>query len=147
MTDTITLHPIGFVKNGITQTPRQRNWQLDTVSELIINPKLIDALEGLEVFSHIIVLFWFHKVKDETVLLKIHPMHRMDIPVTGLFATRTFNRPNRIGETVVSLVERQGNILRVKGLDAFDGTPVLDIKPYLRNGDIFPDARGPRWTH
>jgi tRNA-Thr(GGU) m(6)t(6)A37 methyltransferase TsaA len=146
-TKPIVLHPIGYVKNDITQTPSQRNWQLELISDLVIDHKWIEGLEGLEEYSHIIILFWFHKVKDNEVILKIHPMHRMDLPVTGFFATRTYNRPNRIGETVVKLIERRGNIVRVKGLDALDGTPVLDIKPYLRNGDFIPDARGPIWTH
>jgi len=146
-TNTITLHPIGYVKNGITQTPSQRDWHLDMVSDLMIDPKWINGLEGLETYSHIIVLFWFHRVKDENVTLKINPMHRLDLPAAGLFATRTYNRPNRIGETVVSLIERQGNILKVKGLDALDGTPILDIKPYLRSGDFIPDTRGPSWTY
>ncbi len=120
---------------------------METISDLIIDPEWTDGLEGLEVYSHIIVLFWFHKVKEEKVLLKIHPMHRLDLPLTGLFATRTYNRPNRIGETVVSLVARQDNILKVKGLDALDGTPILDIKPYLRSGDFISGTRGPHWTH
>lgn len=141
----IILHPIGYVKNGIARTPLQRDWQLETVSELIIAPEWGEGLEGLEVYSHIIILFWFHMVKDEKVVLKIHPMHRLDLPVTGLFATRTYNRPNRIGETVVTLIERRSNILRVKGLDALDGTPVLDIKPYLRSGDCIVDTQEPDW--
>ena len=146
---TIVFHPIGFVKNGVRETPRRPHWQLDTISELVVDPKWeegLEGLEGLEEFSHIIVLFWFDRLPEKHVPLKVHPMHRLDLPVTGLFATRTPNRPNRIGETVVSLIERTGNILKVKGLDALDGTPILDIKPYLRSGDLIPDAKGPSWT-
>ncbi len=142
----ITFSPIGYVKNGVRETPRRPNWQLETVSDLIVDRKWEEGLEGVEGFSHLIVLFWFDRISERDVLLKVHPMHREDLPVTGLFATRAPNRPNRIGETVVTLVERKGNLLRVKGLDALDGTPVLDIKPYLRSGDLFPDAAEPAWT-
>ena len=142
----ITLTPIGFVKNGVKQTPKWPDWQLETVSEIIVEPKWAEGLEGLEGFSHIIVLFWFHRIADGDVILKVHPMHREDLPVTGLFATRSPNRPNRIGETAVRLIERRGNILRVKGLDALDGTPVLDIKPYLTSGDLIREATVPPWA-
>jgi tRNA-Thr(GGU) m(6)t(6)A37 methyltransferase TsaA len=146
VTDPIILYPIGFVKNGVKQPPKKPDWQMDTVSQLIIEPKWVDGLVGLEAFSHIIVLFWLNKIPENEVLLKVHPMHRLDLPETGLFATRTPNRPNRIGETVVKLLERQGNILKVIGLDALDDTPVLDIKPYLTSGDFIPTATEPSWT-
>ena len=142
----ITFRPIGIVRNGVQETPKRKDWQLETVSELVIEPEWQGGLEGLEDFSHIIVLFSFDRVDDEQVLLKVHPMHRPDLPTTGMFATRTPNRPNRIGLTVVPLLERKGNVLRVKGLDALDGTPVLDIKPYLRSGELIPDATEPAWT-
>ena len=137
---------IGFVKNGITRNPRRPDWQLETVSELVIDPKWTGALVGLEDFSHIIVLFYFDRIDDPEVLLKVHPMHREDLPVTGLFATRTPNRPNRIGETVVPLLGRKENVLRVTGLDALDGTPILDIKPYLVSGDFIPGTKEPPWA-
>jgi tRNA-Thr(GGU) m(6)t(6)A37 methyltransferase TsaA len=142
----IILHPIGFVKNGVTQTPKRSDWQLEIVSDLVIDMKWIEGLEGLEEFSHIIVLFWLDRIIENEVLLKVHPMHRLDLPVTGLFATRTPNRPNRIGETTVRLLERRDNILKVIGLDALDGTPVLDIKPYLLSGDSIPTAMEPSWV-
>ena len=144
--DIITLHPIGFVRNGIKQTPKKPDWQLETASEIIIDTKWTEGLEGLEGFSHIIVLFWFDRLDREEVLMKVHPMHREDLPATGLFATRTPNRPNRLGETAVRLLERQANVLKVKGLDALDGTPVLDIKPYLLGGDLIPAATEPPWA-
>jgi tRNA-Thr(GGU) m(6)t(6)A37 methyltransferase TsaA len=142
----IIVHAIGHVKNSVQQTPRRPDWQLDTVSELIVDRKWEEGLEGLEGFSHIIVLFRFDRITETDVVLKVHPMHRDDLPLTGLFATRAPNRPNRIGETVVSLMGRKGNVLKVKGLDALDGTPILDIKPYLRSGDLVADATEPSWT-
>jgi tRNA-Thr(GGU) m(6)t(6)A37 methyltransferase TsaA len=119
---------------------------VDTVSELVIDPKWGVGLEGVDGFSHIIVLFWFDRILEEAVPLKVHPMHREDLPLTGLFATRAPNRPNRLGVTVVQVVGRSDNTIRVKGLDALDGTPLLDIKPYLRGGDLVSEATEPAWA-
>ena len=128
------------------ETPNKPHWQLDIVSDLVIDSKWAEGLEGLGGFSHIIVLFWFDRVTEKDVPLKVHPMHKEDLPVTGLFATRTPNRPNRIGLTVVKLLRREGSVLKVTGLDALEGTPVLDIKPYLRSGELVPDATEPAWA-
>jgi tRNA-Thr(GGU) m(6)t(6)A37 methyltransferase TsaA len=116
------------------------------VSEIVLDGSLTEALDGLEQFSHIIVLFWLHRITESETPLKIHPMRRAEIPLTGLFATRTPNRPNRIGVTIVKLLERKGNILKVKGLDALDGSPVLDIKPYIPKADLISDAEVPKWA-
>jgi tRNA (Thr-GGU) A37 N-methylase len=69
------------------------------------------------------------------------------MPIVGLFATRTPLRPNPISLTIVRLTERQGNVLHVQNLDMFDGTPVLDIKPYITRGDCQPEATNPEWIH
>jgi len=142
----ITVYHIGIVRNGVKETPHRPDWQLDTVSELVIDPKWEEGLGGLEGFSHVIVLFWIDRITEKDMPLKVHPMHREDLPVTGLFATRSPNRPNRIGLTVVKLLRHDRNVLKVTGLDALDGTPVLDIKPYLRSGELIPDATEPTWT-
>ncbi|MBI4283455.1 MAG: tRNA (N6-threonylcarbamoyladenosine(37)-N6)-methyltransferase TrmO [Chloroflexi bacterium] len=141
---TMTLKPIGFVRNEVKEVGRHDFASL--VSEVVVDSRLTEALDGLEEFSHIIVLFWAHRLTDEEMPLKIHPMHRQELPLTGLFATRTPNRPNRICQTTVRLLQRRGNILRVKGLDAVDSTPVIDIKPYLPGGDSVADARVPEWV-
>jgi len=144
---TITLKPIGIVRNEVKETPHgQRDWWSEMVSEIVIDGSLAEALDGLEQFSHIIVLFWLHQITENEIPLKIHPMHRQEVPLTGLFATRTPNRPNRIGATIVRLLERRGNILKVKGLDALDGSPVLDIKPYIPRADLISDAEVPKWA-
>ncbi len=85
-----------------------------------------------------------HRRAEGEVSLKVHPMGRDEFPLVGLFATRTPNRPNRIGKTTVRLLERRGNILRVKGLDALDGSPIIDIKPYIPRDDLL-DAKVPQW--
>lgn len=87
-----------------------------------------------------------HKVdEDRHSLLKVHPENKKELPLVGVFATRSPVRPNPIGVTVVKLLERQENVLKVLGLDAYDGTPVLDIKPYLRRGDLIEEAIMPDW--
>jgi len=88
-----------------------------------------DGLEDIEGFSHLILIYKFHKSKG--FCLKVKPF--LDESLRGLFATRYPRRPNQIGLTVVKLLERRGNILFVKGIDVIDGTPLLDIKPYVPN--------------
>ncbi len=142
---TVTLKAIGIVRNEVKQaSPDRCDWWQELVSEVVIEPGLTEALDGLEDFSHIIILYWMHQASGE-VPLKIHPMGRQEAPLTGLFATRSPNRPNRIGKATVGLLHRRGNILTVKGLDALDGTPVIDIKPYIPGYDSVADANVPQW--
>ena len=141
---TMTLKAIGIVRNELKQaTVRRDRWEV--VSEIVINSSLTEALDGLEEYSHIIVLWWMHLIPSGEVPLKVHPMGRKEFPRKGLFALRTPNRPNRVGKTTVRLLQRQGNILKVKGLEALDGSPVIDIKPYLPRYDSVADARVPPW--
>jgi tRNA-Thr(GGU) m(6)t(6)A37 methyltransferase TsaA len=139
----MTLQPIGWVSNELKQPGRRRCE--DVVSEIVIDSNLSEALDGLEDFSHIIVLYWMNRLTTGTIKNKIHPHGEMDLELVGLFATRSPRRPNSIGVTTVRLLERQGNILKVKGLDAIDGTPVIDIKPHLPGRDSLADARVPQW--
>ena len=141
---TITLKAIGIVRNELEQPPVSTDrWEV--VSEIVIDPGLTEALDGLEEYSHIIVLWWMHLIPSGEVALKVHPMGRKELPLKGLFALRTPNRPNRIGKTTVRLLQRQGNILMVRGLEALDGSPVIDIKPYLPRYDSATDATVPQW--
>ena len=140
----MTLKAIGFVRNEIKQKPPAGYEWVELVSEIVVDRSLTEALDGLEGFFHIVVLYWMHQVVEKEMPLKIHPMRRQELFLVGLFATRSPNRPNRIGETAVRLLEHKGNILRVKGLDALDGTPVLDIKPYIPERTLL-DAKVPPW--
>ena len=141
----MTVKAIGIVRNEVKERPpAEFNWA-ETVSEIAVDTRLTEALDGLEGFSHIIVLFWMHRVVSGEVPLKIHPKGKPELPLTGLFATRTPNRPNPIGEATVKLLQRQGNILKVKGLDALDGTPVIDIKSYIPRSDSVADSEVPPW--
>ena len=143
----ITLKPIGIVKNNVKQRPGHGyNWQ-EVVSEIVVDNSLTEALDTLDEFSHIIVIYWMHTVGTPTQLsCKIHPRGQQELPLVGRFATRSPTRPNPIGKTTVRLVEHQDNILKVAGLDAIDGTPVVDIKPYIPGYDSVPDARVPTWA-
>ena len=137
--------PIGVVRNEIKE-PRRDGWEKVT-SEIVVDESLAEGLDGLEEFSHILVVFWIHKVPAmRQPVCKIHPQGRADLPLVGLFATRSPYRPNPVGVSAPRLVERKGNVLRVVGLDAIDGTPVLDIKPYLPHLDAPADYRGPDWV-
>ena len=143
----ITFKAIGIVRNEVKHSPGAGYSWDKVVSEVEIDSILTEALDGLDEFSHIIVLYWSHQTaargKPPT---KVHPRRNRELPLTGLFATRSPHRPNSIGKATVRLLERQGNILRVKGLDAIDGTPVIDIKPYLPGYDSVPRAKVPKWT-
>ncbi|HSR14041.1 MAG TPA: tRNA (N6-threonylcarbamoyladenosine(37)-N6)-methyltransferase TrmO, partial [Thermodesulfobacteriota bacterium] len=115
-------------------------------SEIVLDPKFTEGLEGVTDYSHIFVLFWISRIpKAKRGMLKIHPRSRSDLPLVGIFATRTQYRPNPIGLTLVRLMGRKENILRVKGLDALDGTPVLDIKPISPRSDMPATKRVPAW--
>lgn len=139
------LRAVGFVRNGVEQTPEEEDWWTELVSEIVIDESLTESLDDIGGFSHIIVLFWMHKVKGKSVPVKVRPMGR-NIPPVGVFASRSPNRPNRIGKTTVKLLRHRGNVLEVKGLDALDGAPVIDIKPYMPGYDSVKDAGVPDWV-
>ena len=138
----IFLNPIGTVKtDAIGDEVKDKS----RISQIIIRGELVEALEGVEGFSHLFVLFWLNQVSTEKrMILKVHPRGRMDMPLLGVFASRTNIRPNPIGLTLVELLKVEGNTLTVRGLDAFDGTPILDIKPF-DSWDNAEKARVPDW--
>jgi tRNA-Thr(GGU) m(6)t(6)A37 methyltransferase TsaA len=138
----ICFEPIGFVKSkAVGKEVRDKN----IISQIVFREELTEALEGIQDFSHLFVLFWLHKTSDEDKrIIKVHPRGRQDMPLLGIFATRTPHRPNPIGLTRVKLLNVEGNVVTVQGLDAFDGTPVLDIKPFDR-WDTTEDFKVPEW--
>lgn len=140
----ISIHPIGFVRTAATEEELHRN-RSEIISEVVLRRGLQRALDGIEEYSHIFMLFWMHLVSQtERRKLKTHPRHRLDVPEVGIFSVRERSRPNPIGLAVVELLERRENVLKVRGLDALDGTPVLDIKPYDYI-DIKKNIRVPSW--
>ena len=141
----IVLKPIGFVRNGITRRPVSFEWK-NIISEIEFQPDLSEALDNLDEFSHIIVLFWAPRDKHHKVSYKVHPKGSAHLPLVGLLATRSPHRPNPVAKTTVELLERRLNVLKVKGLDAFNGTLIIDIKPYLPGYDSVRKARTPGWA-
>ena len=138
----IKLTAIGIVRNEIKE-PTHRDTG-EVVSEIILDSKLTEALDNLDEFSHIIVLYWIHHSRRPAPM-KVHPRGNPDKALMGVFATRSPSRPNPIGKATVSLLERKGNTLKVRGLDAIDGTPVIDIKPHIPRYDSVDNARAPSW--
>jgi tRNA-Thr(GGU) m(6)t(6)A37 methyltransferase TsaA len=139
-----SLKVIGVVRNEFKH-PLKQDWG-KVVSDIVVESSLTEALDGLEEFSHIIVLYWMHRLAATGELpTKVHPRGKQEIPLVGLFATRSPQRPNPIGVATVRLLKRRDNILRVEGLDAIDGTPVIDIKPYLPGYDSAANAKVATW--
>lgn len=136
------LKPIGRVRNPVRE-PAQKEWNA-VFSEILIHKRLARALEGLEAFSHLIVFYGLNQSRGYD--LKVHPKGREDLPLVGLFATRSPRRPNPLAFSVCRLIRRRGTRLLVKGLDAIDGTPVLDVKPYIPARDCIKKARVPAWV-
>jgi tRNA-Thr(GGU) m(6)t(6)A37 methyltransferase TsaA len=138
----IIMRPIGFVK---TSAVGDEVKDKSRTSQIVIRRELIEALDGITGFSHLFVLFWLSQISNkQRRTMKVHPRGRKDMPLLGVFATRTNLRPNPIGLTLVELIKAEGNVLTVRGLDAFDGTPVLDVKPFDL-WDIGKNARMPDW--
>jgi tRNA (adenine37-N6)-methyltransferase len=127
-----------FANNGARISRR------DIVAEIVVREDLEVALTGIEEWSHLIVLFWMDQFTWKPDQLTAHPRHRADLPEVGVFSARGRERPNPIGMAVVELVKREKNVLTVKALDAYDGTPVLDIKPY-DDYDAISGLRVPKW--
>lgn len=129
MNDSLSLSPIGFVKSQFkVNTPPEE--MRSYPAQIILKTDFEVGLLGLEAGTDILVLFCFHRIQAEEIKLQLHPRHNPENPVRGVFATRSQFRPNRIGATVARLEQVENNILTVSGLDAQDGAPVLDIKPY-----------------
>lgn len=133
--DSIEMTPIGFV------TRASDNVRDKIISQIVVKKEFTKALDGIEDFSHVYVIFWLHNMGTERPL-------KWGEPPVGVFATRAPIHPNPLGLTLVELVTRKENVLWVRGLDAYDGTPVLDIKPYPdweRELIVVTDFRIPQW--
>ena len=136
---------IGTVRNTIVNK-KDTNWGND-VSQIVIDEKYEKGLIGLSDFSHIIVVYFLDKAlfnMDEHLVRR--PQNREDMPMIGILSQRAKDRPNPIGITSCELVAVNNNIVSVKGLDAIDGTPILDIKPYYPMYDCRNDAVVPEWV-
>ncbi|MCQ9157137.1 MULTISPECIES: SAM-dependent methyltransferase [Acetobacteraceae] len=141
------IEAIGCVYGGRTE-PIDDNWgQSRSTIELDRTKFGPDALAGIDAFSHAEIIFLFDKVAQEKIETGArHPRWRQDWPLTGIFAQRGKNRPNRLGVTVCRILTVEETRLEVEGLDAIDGTPVIDIKPVMREFLPREDVRQPAWV-
>jgi tRNA-Thr(GGU) m(6)t(6)A37 methyltransferase TsaA len=139
----INLKAIGTVRSEIKERIKGRTAQATATIE--IDPALTEALDTLDEFSHIIVIYWLHKSRRPAPM-KVYPGRHAHPHPVGVFASRSPDRPNPIAQSTVRLLKREGNILTVEGLDAIHGTPVLDIKPYIAGLDSVENAVAPSWT-
>jgi tRNA-Thr(GGU) m(6)t(6)A37 methyltransferase TsaA len=142
----IVLQPIAQVRGGRSQ-PEDDSWDRE-VAEIVLAPRFgPEALAGLSDFSHLEVIFHFDKVPESEINTGArHPRGRTDWPLVGIFAQRGRNRPNRIGVSICRLLSVEGTRLKVRGLDAVDGTPVLDIKPVMTGFLPRGVVREPEWV-
>ena len=139
------MNPIAFTPIGVIRTPFkslddmpiQPTGAKDVLGEILIHDEYVEGLQDLDGFSHIHLLYHFHM--NSEYAMKVTPF--MDTVPRGLFSTRAPRRPNMIGLSVVRLESVEGNILHIRGIDVLDGTPLLDIKPYVSKFDAAPADR------
>jgi tRNA (adenine37-N6)-methyltransferase len=145
MDDPIKIHPIGYVRSPVT-AQTDEGWG-EVVCCIEVLPPYRPGLLGLEQFSHVIVVTFLHGAAfDPARHLHRRPRGQVTMPEVGIFAQRAKDRPNSIGITSVPVITVTTDGLHVKGLDAIDGTPVLDLKPYYAAYDLVMDASVPEWV-
>jgi len=143
---TFAIEPIAFVRGGRAEAVDD-DWDRETAVIELAPGFTADAIAGLGDFSHAEIAFVFDRVPPEKIETGArHPRNRTDWPLVGIFAQRGKNRPNRIGITVCRIEKVEGTRIHVRGLDAVDGTPVIDIKPVLREFLPRGDVRQPDWA-
>ncbi len=142
----LSMTPVGVVVGGRVE-PIDDDWG-DVISEVVLDDRFpADALDGLDAFSHLDVVYVFDQVDEAAITVGArHPRNRPDWPSVGIFAQRAKGRPNRIGVTTCEIVDVEGRVVTVRGLDAIDGTPVLDVKPHLVEFGPRTPVRRPAWS-
>ena len=141
------LEPVGFVRGGRTD-PVDDDWGKSAATIVLDEGRFgPEALAGLQSFSHAEIIFLFDKVTDDKIEYGArHPRGRTDWPLIGIFSQRGKNRPNRLGLTTCKIIAVDGLCLHLEGLDAIDGTPVLDIKPTMQEFLPRGEIRQPSWV-
>jgi tRNA-Thr(GGU) m(6)t(6)A37 methyltransferase TsaA len=145
--DDLLIHPVAVVRS--TRSEVKDDFWGGVVSTIDLDAQQFteEALLGLEQFSHLEVIFFMHRVSPDKIVKDArHPRNRTDLPKLGIFAQRAKGRPNRLGLSRCELLSCDGLRLTVRGLDAIDGTPVLDIKPYMKEFAPRGELRQPTWT-
>jgi tRNA-Thr(GGU) m(6)t(6)A37 methyltransferase TsaA len=129
------IKPVGVIRKKVATT------------QIEIYPEYADALSGLDQFSHIIVLYWFHEndTPERRNILQVHPCANKKNPLTGVFGTHSPVRPNPIAFSLCSILSINGNRVTINDIDAFDGSPIIDIKSYFPVSVSDEDVRMPNW--
>lgn len=140
------IKPIAVVSNSRTMI-EDDNWG-DVISTIELTKGMHESsLKRIDDFSHLEIIFYFNKVAAEKIQYEArHPRNNTDYPEVGIFAQRGKNRPNKIGVTVVELLELKDRTIIVKGLDAIDGTPIIDIKPVMKEFLPKGEIKQPQWA-
>jgi len=142
----IEITPIGSVKNSRKEI--DDDFWGSVTSEIILSDVFTaDALAGLTEYSHAEIIFYFDKADESEINFgKRHPRGNVNWPEVGIFAQRRKDRPNHLGHTIVKILGTDGNVLKVQGLDAIDNTPILDIKPVLKEFLPREEVTQPGWA-
>ena len=141
----ITFKPIATVRNS-RSAPTDDYWG-DAISEIELADHIpTEVFDGISGFSHLQIIYYFDKVEPNDMDFSGHPRGNPNYPLVGIFGQRKKDRPNAIGLCTVELLEHAGRTLKVKNLDAIDGTPVLDIKPVFREFQPKSEIRQPEWV-
>lgn len=141
------MQPIGWVRSSIAEAVDDQWGDLVSTIELDERTFSAESVRGLDEFSHIQVLFYMHQASPEKTLTGAkHPRERQDWPRIGIFAQRAKDRPNHIGLSTCRILRVEGTRIWLAELDAIDGTPVLDIKPYLTGFGARSEVRQPAWS-
>jgi tRNA-Thr(GGU) m(6)t(6)A37 methyltransferase TsaA len=142
----IELKPVGFVKNSRKEI--SDDFWGNVVSEIHLTGEFTpDALKGITEFSHAEIIFYFDKADESKVNRGVrHPRDNANWPEVGIFAMRAKDRPNHLGHTIVKILNSEGNVLKVQGLDAIDNTPIIDIKPVLKEFLPREEVIQPGWA-
>jgi tRNA-Thr(GGU) m(6)t(6)A37 methyltransferase TsaA len=141
----IQVKPVAFIKN--TRKEITDDFWGSIISEITLTEEISeDAFKGIEDFSHVELIFLFHKADATSVITSGHPRGNPEWPEVGIYAMRRKDRPNHLGLTIAEVIKCEGKTLTVKGLDAIDGTPVLDIKPVLKEFLPRGEIKQPAWV-
>ncbi|MDF1612580.1 tRNA (N6-threonylcarbamoyladenosine(37)-N6)-methyltransferase TrmO [Stygiobacter electus] len=141
----IKMQPIATVKNS-RKDPIDDHWET-IVSEIELADHIpTEAFDNISNFSHLEIIYYFDKVENKDIIYAGQPRGNLNYPLVGIFAQRKKDRPNTIGLCTVELLEHNGRTIKVKYLDAIDGTPVLDIKPVFKEFQLKGEIRQPIWV-
>ena len=141
----IKLNPIAFTRNSRKEA--SDDFWGNVITEITLDEQIpTESFDNIEAFSHLEVIYYFDKADDKAMVYSGRPRGNPDYPVMGIFSQRKKDRPNKIGLCTVELLSHSGRTIQVRGLDAIDGTPVLDIKPVFKEFQASGAIRQPVWV-